>query len=218
MPRHNLPARATPLIGRDGALAAARSLLLDADVRLLTFTGPGGTGKTRLAIELASAVQAAFVDGVWLVDLTPIRDIRLVLPAIARALAVDPSGDGNVVAQLAQELESRACLLLLDNFEQVQAAAAEVGQLLAACPGLKVLVTSRAPLDLAWEHVFVVSPLALPDAVELFVDRARAARGDFVLDANNSAAVAEICTRVDGLPLAIELAAARSRLLPPGAL
>jgi len=216
-PRHNLPARATPLIGRDAALTLACERISAPDIRLLTFTGPGGTGKTRLAIEVAAAVIEAFEDGVWLVDLSPVSDVRLVPSVLARALGIDTS-DAYVLDVLAHELADSQRLLVLDNFEQVLSAGADIATLLAACPGLKVLVTSRAPLEVAWEHVFPVPPLALPDAVELFVDRARAARGDFVLDPDNTAAVAEICTRVDGLPLAIELAAARSRLLPPGAL
>jgi predicted ATPase/DNA-binding CsgD family transcriptional regulator len=217
-PQHNVPARPTPLIGRNAALADALRRLLADDVRLLTLTGPGGTGKTRLAVEIAASTLDRFADGVWFVDLSPVSDARLVPSAIARTLGVETSGDTHVLRLLTDELSTAELLLVLDNFEQVLGAAADIAALLGACPRVKILVTSRAPLDVAWEHVLPVSPLAQPDAVALFVDRARAARGEFHLDDDNQTAVSEICARVDGLPLAIELAAARSRILPPSAL
>jgi predicted ATPase/DNA-binding CsgD family transcriptional regulator len=201
--------------------------LITTENRLVTLTGPGGVGKTRLALQLATDLCDAFVDGVWFVDLAPLSDPELVPAAIARALGYD-SGTAPL-AVLTRVLRDQHALLLLDNFEQVMGAAPVVGQLLVAAPHLTILATSRAPLRLAREQEYAVPPLELPPeqhahaldtyaAVQLFVRRARAVQPHFVLTAENQAAVAAICRRLDGLPLAIELAATRVRLLSPPAL
>jgi predicted ATPase/transcriptional regulator with XRE-family HTH domain len=230
--RHNLPIQATPLIGRERDVRAALAQLLRPGVRLLTLTGPAGAGKTRLAVEVAARALDVFEDGALFVDLSPIGDPALVLATVAQALRVRTVPDQSLVARLASSLQGRHLLLLLDNFEQVLDAATAVGDLLAASPGLSVLATSRAALRVRWEQELPVPPLALPDlqpppdpetlaeapSVALFVDRARAVCPGFHIGADNARAVAELCVRLDGLPLAIELAAARSRLLPPLAL
>src|SRR5215831_10666062 len=162
-----LPAQPTRLIGREAMLSHARARLLSPDVRLLTLTGVGGTGKTRLAIALAASVLEYFVDGVWFVDLSAITDPALVLPGIARALDIEPAPDAPVLTDLEAHLRDGKRLLVLDNFEQVLAAAPDLSKLLLACGGLKLLVTSRAPLDITWEHVFPVLPLALPEVAKL---------------------------------------------------
>ena len=229
---HNLPAQPTPLIGRERELATARGLLLRDDVRLLTLTGPAGTGKTRLALAVAASLLDAFDDGAAFVDLAPIADPALVTSAIAQVLGVQETGAQAALERLQRALQSRRHLLVLDNFEQILTAAPQLAGLLGACPGLKLLVTSRASLRLRWEHEFPVPPLALPDlagglppdelarapSVALFLDRARAGRPDFALDPANALTVAELCHRLDGLPLAIELAAARSKLYSPQAI
>ena len=228
----NLPTQPTPLIGRERELERADALLRRAGVQLLTFTGPGGTGKTRLAVQLAAELLEEFRDGVFLVDLAPITDPELIVPTIAQTLAVRELPGRPVAETLAEHLRDRRFLLLLDNFEQVLEGAPSLAALLGTAPDLKLLVTSRAPLHLAAEHEYAVPPLGLPDvehlpepaalsqyeAVALFVERARAARPDFEVTGENAPAVAEICVRLDGLPLAIELAAARVRALPPQAL
>ncbi len=201
-------------------------------MRLLTLTGPGGTGKTRLALQVAAELVDDFRDGAWFVNLAPIADPTQVASAIAQTLRVTENAGTSLVESLQSALRDRSLLLLLDNFEQILPAAPLISDLLAAAPRLKVLVTSRALLGLYGEHDFRVPPLQLPDpkhlppverlsqyeAVRLFIERAQAARADFVITNENAPAVAEICARLDGLPLAIELAAARIRLLPPQAL
>jgi predicted ATPase len=229
---HNLPAQATPLIGRQGEVEALAARLFDPDVRLITLLGPAGVGKTRLALAATAASLAAFADGVQFVDLSVVRDHRQVVSAIARAVGVREEPERSPVEHLRRLLADRETLLLLDNFEQVLDAASAVGDLLAACTRLTVLVTSRAPLRLRWEQRFPVPPLALPDpasapdpdtlatypAIALFVDRARAVRPGFRLTEENAGAVAALCARLDGLPLAIELAASRSHTLVPQAM
>jgi non-specific serine/threonine protein kinase len=227
----NLPVQTTPLVGREQDLAELTALLRDGSVRLLTLTGFGGTGKTRLSLEAASAVQEEF-DRVILVDLAPVQDPEHVGTTIARELGAEIPPGGSAVEAVRDRLGSADVLLVLDNFEQVLPAAALVAELLAAVPSLRVLVTSQAPLRVRAETEFAVRPLGLPadvdpadiaglsasPAVALFVDRARAVRADFGLTADNAEAVAAICTGLDGIPLAIELAAARVKLLSPQAL
>src|SRR5215207_8989962 len=230
--RNNLPAQPTPLVGRERELEEALALLRASHVRLLTFTGPGGTGKTRLGLQAAAELTDEFEDGVFFVALAAIADPTLVAPAITRTLGLAESGNQTAEELLEGYLRDRQVLLVLDNFEQVLESASLLDALLSAAPGLKVLATSRTALRLYGEHEFPVPPLSLPDiaslppvehltryeAVRLFVDRARAIRPDFSLTEENAPAVIEICSRLDGLPLAIELAAARIKLLPPQAM
>ena len=229
---HPLPALLTPLIGRERDAEAVCTLLARPDVRLVTLVGAGGIGKTRLSLEVATQILERFADGVCFVPLAPIRDPDLVVPAIAHALGIRESGAQPLFEQMQEALRTRHLLLLLDNVEQVVTAAQELEELLGACPRLKLLVTSRAVLHLQGEHVFPVPVLALPDlaqlpegegllqfaAIALFLQRAQAMLPTFQLTSANARAVAEICVRLDGLPLALELAAARIRLLPPQAL
>ncbi len=240
-PRPNLPPQLTSLVGREREAAAIARLLGDDTVHLLTLTGPPGIGKTRLAIHVAEGGRGGLPDGVCFVNLAPVADPARVLPAIANALGLRQHGNQSPTERLEAYLADKRMLLLLDNFEQVLPAGPAVARLLRAAPGLQVLVTSRELLHLSGEHAFVVPPLVLPPvlapggaqrglapptleqlgaypAVQLFVARARALQPDFVLDAANAPTVAEICRRLDGLPLAIELAAARVRHLPPAAI
>lgn len=221
----------TSLVGRERDVAAARALLDRAEVRLLTVVGPGGVGKTRLALEIAG-LRAPCADGVAAVSLAPLRDPALVLPTIAQALGLRDRGARSVRQDLEAYLRARELLLLLDNYEQVLEAAPALAELLAACPSVRVLVTSRVALRVRGEHVYPLRPLAIPDpawrsdpatlaqvpAVALFMQRAQAVRPDLTLTADNAEAVATICARLDGLPLALELAAARVTMFTPAAL
>jgi non-specific serine/threonine protein kinase len=230
------PTPLTSLVGREREVAAVVTLLRRDDVRLVTLTGPGGVGKTRLALAVAAAVSDAFADGVAFVALATIRDPGLVVPAIARVLAVREAVEAPVLERVMDALRDRVLLLVLDNVEQVLAAAPLVVELLAACPRVKALATSRALLRVSGETPFPVPSLALSedpgdrpcppsveqvcrsDAVRLFADRVRSVRPGFVLTEETAPAAAEICARLDGLPLAIELAAARVGVLSPGAI
>ncbi|MDX1661484.1 MAG: tetratricopeptide repeat protein, partial [Gemmatimonadota bacterium] len=228
---HNIPAQTTPLVGRDVELAAVRELLLDPHARLVTLVGPGGTGKTRLALQAAAEVIDAFADGVFLVNLAPIDDPDLVAGEILRVLDARPEGEESEAEALVRVIAARETLLVLDNFEQVVESAPLVAELLRAGPDLVVMVTSQIALRLQGEHEVPVPPLSIPEladpdpdrlasneAVSLFVQRARAASPSFRLARENAAAVAGIVRELDGLPLAIELAAARIKLLPPARL
>jgi predicted ATPase/serine/threonine protein kinase/DNA-binding CsgD family transcriptional regulator len=229
---HNLPVQLTPFIGREQEVTAVCDLLRREEVHLLALTGPGGTGKTRLALQVAAELSDLFADGAFFVNLAPISDPALVVPTIAETLGIRERTDQSLLERLKEDLRQKQMLLLLDNFEQVVSAAVQVVDLLVACPPLKIMVTSREVPHVRARHEFAVPPLPLPDlkhlpdlaalslyaAVALFISRAQAVKPDFQMTTTNARAIAEICTRLDGLPLAIELAAARIKLLPPHAL
>src|SRR5438105_3051134 len=229
---NNLPVQLTPFIGREQELTTVQHLLCREDVHLLTLTGPGGTGKTRLGLQVAAELSDRFADGVFFVNLAPVNDPSSVMPTIAQTLDIREGSGLPLLGRLQEELRQKQMLLLLDNFEQVVTAAVQVEDLLAACPKLKIVVTSREVLHVRAEREFSVPPLELPDpkhlpdlaslshyaAVALFLQRAQAVKPDFQITNANARAIAEICARLDGLPLAIELAAARIKLLPPQAL
>jgi predicted ATPase len=228
-PQHNLSAPLTRFVGREEQVGRLRKLLARDDTRLVTLVGPGGSGKTRLAQHVAGELTECFAQGVWTVMLAAVNDPTLVLQSIMQTLYIQSSPDSSPVQSLIAYLRHKKLLLILDNFEQVAGAASLVGELLAAAPGLKILVTSRAVLQVYGENEFEVPPLKLPDAaqilnketaerygaVQLFVERARLVDPGFALTDENASLIAQICARVDGLPLALELAAARIKLLTP---
>jgi predicted ATPase/class 3 adenylate cyclase len=228
---NNLPLQLTRFIGREEEASGVKSRLLNG-VRLLTLTGPGGTGKTRLALEVAAETLTSFEGGAWFVDLSPVRNPALVISTIAEVLGVKEEPGRPLQDALEQSLKDRQMLLVLDNFEQVVDAGAAVERLVRAAPRVRVLVTSRAALRRYGEHEFPVPPLDLPDprhlpdvtalaryeAIRLFIERATAVKPDFVLTEGNARSVAEITVRLDGLPLAIELAASRVKVLSPQAI
>ena len=216
-PMQHVPVPATPLLGRERELATLVDLVRRDDVRLVTLTGPGGIGKTRLALELARRLEPEFRDGSAAAALATIHDPALVARTILHAVGV-PEAVQDPDEALVRVVAGAELLLLVDNFEQVLQAAGTVARLLESAPELKVIVTSRARLRIAGEHEFSVPALAEDEAAELFVARAQAAKPDFAVSEQNAAAVVELCARLDGLPLAIELAAARTKLLPPAAM
>ena len=229
---NNLPAQTTPFVGREREIAAVVGLMRNPNVRLVTLTGTGGTGKTRLSLQVAADLLDEYKHGVWFVELASITDPELVLPTIASTLKIKESAGISIEQNLHDQLSKRNLLLMMDNLEQVVSAAPLIGKLLAVAPEIKVLASSREILHLRGEHDYPVPPLGLPEskrkqtaavlaqyeAIALFLQHARAANPAFELDEENASDVAEICSRLDGLPLAIELAAARTRLLKPAAM
>jgi predicted ATPase/DNA-binding CsgD family transcriptional regulator len=229
MQRDYLPVQLTSLLGRELETTTLRKLLCQPEVRLVTITGPGGVGKTSLALHVARELQDAFTDGVFFVSLADTTESTLIIPTIAHTLGVTESSSRLLLDSLKDFLRDEQTLLLLDNFEQIISIAPLLTELLKACAGLRILVTSREALRLRGEHEFPLAPLALPGqpsfenllqypGIALFVERAQAIQPDFQLTPEDANAVAEICARLDGLPLAIELAAARIKLLPPQAM
>ncbi|GHO83589.1 LuxR C-terminal-related transcriptional regulator [Dictyobacter formicarum] len=227
--RRYLPAQMNTTIGRDAEILHACSLLRNEHIRLQTLTGPGGVGKTRLALEIAYQMRDFFAKEVFFVQLAPLREHTFVLSTIAQAVGIEETGQYSISEELQEYLRNKHILLVLDNFEHVMAANVAIADLLTAAPQLKILVTSREALHIYGEHEFEVLPLALPvsdqqqkivpgepsDAMRLFIERAQAVRPTFILHQDNIQAIAEICIQLDGLPLAIELAAARCKLLSP---
>jgi predicted ATPase len=214
----NLPSPSAPLVGREAELTAATDLLARGEARMVTLTGAGGSGKTRLALAIAAELRDAFPNGVFLVELAPLTKPTLVVPAIAETLGVREHGGRPLAEAVADFLRGKRILLVVDNFEHVVDAGPEVGGLLRAAAGVNVLVTSRMPLRIEGEHELAVPPLPPDDAVALFRELARSIRPELILDGPDVADIRTICDRLDGLPLAIELAAALIRVLPPRAL
>jgi predicted ATPase/DNA-binding CsgD family transcriptional regulator len=228
-PMWKVPATFTPLVGREREVAAISTFLSQTEKRFLTLIGVGGIGKTRLSLEVAQLLRSCFADGVCFVELAALRDPGLVVPTLATRLGIKEGGREPIVERLKGTLRDKRLLLLLDNFEHLLPAAPQVEELLAACPALHIIVTSRTPVRVRAEYLFPVAPLALPDlsrlpepsvlahtaAVALFVQRAQAIQPGFQLTSANARIIAEICVRLDGLPLAIELAAARVSVLSP---
>ena len=229
---NNLPAQITPMIGREKALTDLCELLRLSDIRFVTLTGPGGAGKTLLALQAATILLADFADGAFLVDLSVVTQTKSVSAVIAASLGVEETGTQSLLTRIIGHLREKRLLLVLDNLEQVTTAAKEITAILEACPTVKILATSRISISIRSERIFNVLPLELPNrkkrsgpqdyldspAVRLFIDRAKAVKGDFIASDENLESIAQICSYLDGLPLAIELAAARVRLLPPQAL
>ncbi len=229
----NVPIPRNPLLGRGRELVSAKEMLLRQDVSMVTLIGPGGTGKSRLGLQIALDMRDDFADGVYLVRLTPVRDASLVIATIADTLGIRETNDvSSLLGKLKDYLRDKEMLLLMDNFEQVIESAPQVVELMETCPKLRLVVTSRAPLRVRGEKELFVPPLAVPlpngyfdlqnvsqyAAVELFIQRARSIKPDFAVTNENAPAIAEICHRLDGLPLAIELAAARIKMMTPGEL
>jgi predicted ATPase/serine/threonine protein kinase len=226
---NNLPVQLTPFVGREREITSVLGIMRKPDIRLVTLTGAGGTGKTRLSLQVAADLLGEYEHGVWFIELASVSNPELVLPTIASTLKVKEFAGTSIEQTLHENLSKRNLLLVIDNFEQVVSAAPAIGRLLSAAPKIKVLTSSREVLHLRGEHDYPVPPLGLPEskryqsaavtaqyeAVALFIQHAQAANPSFELDEENASIVAEICTRLDGLPLAIELAAARSRMLKP---